>query len=82
MNGMLATMTILGLSTVLTTLVFTQMDSWHATWVAWLATDAPEGPGLSGDMLEYLSALPAMVIVGQILVTLAMASPFAVRIGR
>lgn len=75
-------MTMLALAAVLGPLVATELMGWMDAWESWLLTGCGGEPCLPGDQQAALQYLPGWVMVGHWLVTLALASPWAVELGR
>ena len=72
----LVTLTVLGLAGVIATIMVTQTMAWGAEWSLWVQATFPA---------EYQAALgmfPLWLVLAELLVVLAMASPIALRIRR
>ena len=68
---------VLGIGALLAGVMFNQVIPWYDVWVAWVATTE-----FSGGTQTVLKQVPAGMVLGEILVIMALASPVAVRIGR
>ena len=78
----LAGLTILCLAALIGGIMLTQVIAWAPTWEAWLAADPPNGGGFEGGYVSVLNQLPVWLIVFEILVVIALASPVAIRLRR
>lgn len=66
---------VLAVAAGMATLMFNQVIPWYDVWNTWVAAQP-----FSGRTREILEYLPAGMILGELLVIMALASPKAIRV--
>ena len=71
----LTALAILCLAAIVGGIMFAQMMAWAPIWEAWLEAPPPHGSGLGNAYVKAFKPLPVYMVLAEILVIIAMASP-------